>query len=123
MNPIILGAAVGFVIGLAGFIIVQFWLRPIAGYRKIKKEIRALLPALTEEEGFGEETRGALRRLAERLTKAHADHIPGWYRIRLRSVGESPEEACGHLMALANIRTREHARSRVDKLKGSLNIE
>ena len=122
MNPIILGAAVGFFIGLAGFIIVQFWIRPIMGYRKIKAEIQYLLREITEDGGQDEARRTALRKLSAELSKSHSDRIPGWYRIKLRSRGESPPDACGHLMALANTKDPEHIELRVDKLKKSLNI-
>ncbi len=123
MNPIILGAAVGFVIGLAGFIIVQFWIRPIMGYRKIKKKILSLLSEISGGLPKDDQVRLSLRQLSAELSKSHDDLLPSWYRIRLKSRRESPAEACGHLGALANTRSAEHAESRVDKLKRSLNIE
>lgn len=123
MNPIILGAAVGFVIGLAGFIIVQFWIRPIMGYRKIKTKVQSLLSEISEGGVRDEQKRTSLRKLSAELSKSHNDLLPSWYRIRLQSRRESPPEACGHLMALANTKSADHAGSRVDKLKESLNIE
>ena len=122
MNPIILGAAVGFFIGLAGFIIVQFWIRPIMGYRKIIGEIRRLLLEIQAEEVPDEGRRTALRKLSAELSKCHSERIPGWYRVKLLSRGESVPDACGHLMALSNTRNPEHFGLRVDKLRKSLNI-
>ena len=122
MNPIILGAVVGFFIGLAGFIIVQFWIRPIAAYRRIKAEVRRLLLEIDEGGAPDEARRTALRKLSAELSQSHNDRIPGWYRIKLRSRGESPTDASGHLMALANTKNPEHFGMRVDKLRKSLNI-
>ena len=122
MQPIILGAVVGFFIGLAGFIIVRFWIRPIAGYRQIKGKVRDLLREITGEAAPDQAQRAAMRKLSAELSQSHNDRIPGWYRIKLRSRGESPLGACGHLMALANTKNPEHFGMRVDKLKKSLNI-
>ena len=129
MNPLVSGAIAGFVIGLAGFIIVQFWIRPIMGYRKIKKKIASNLLQLKKSAETGcesdlltDEMSEAHRKLSSELSSCYSEILPHWYKILLGSRRENPMEACGHLMTLSNINDYDHATKRMTKLKISLGL-
>ncbi len=129
MNPLVSGAIAGFILGLIGFIIVQFWIRPILGYRKIKGRIASNLRRLeknVQQDGAGnllsDEMKTSCRTLSAALSKSYSETLPGWYKIALGNRREDPMEACGHLMTLSNIREPGHAEKRAAKLKKSLGL-
>ena len=53
MNPIILlVAGLSFFVGMFGYVLIYFWLRPVIGYRKVKHRLIKDLNAITyPEEG------------------------------------------------------------------------
>ena len=113
------GAILGFVIGVFGFIIVKYWIRPVSTYGRLKRRIEKavddhLLLVSEKETGNREKavagSQKQLRKLAQELTDAFHHELPSWYRLRLRSRGEQPPEAVAGLMKLSGSRQIEPAR-------------
>ena len=133
MGAIYAGAIVGFILGLAGFIITRFWVMPIWRYRKIKAATAAnvdnfccLLDNTTAQENSKEQLkaiRKSLRQQAADLASAYNEILPYWYKLLLESRPESPVEASAHLMALSNIHQHNHALNRAQKIKHHLKIK
>ncbi len=127
------GAALGFMIGVFGFIIVRYWIRPVSGYGRLKKRAAeaveghlALLEknsADTQTKKEFKESRQRLRRAASELTDAFHQELPHWYRIRLRARGEDPPEAAGLLMKLSNTRDPVPGRRQGEQLRELLFLQ
>jgi hypothetical protein len=133
MEPIYIVAMISFSIGVFGYIITQFWLRPILRYRKLKRQVASDLTgfAIAETvEGTNKKTDrrtkdrlAAIRRHSDELPSSYSYDLPPWYRLVLQQRGESPVEASKHLMKLLNTRNPEHAKGHVEKIKSCLKIE
>jgi len=133
MEPIYIVAIISFVFGVFGYIITQFWLRPILRYRELKRRVASDLTgyAIAETvEGADKETGrqtkdrlAAIRRYSDELSSSYSYDLPPWYRLVLHQRGESPVEASKHLMKLSNTRNPEHAEKHVEKIKACLKIE
>ena len=133
MEPIYIVAIISFFFGVFGYVITQFWLRPILRYRQLKRQVESDLAgyALTEtNEGTDKkkdrQTRdrlAAIRRHSDELSSSYSYDLPPWYRLVLQRRGESPVEASKQLMKLSNTRNPEHAEGHVGKIRACLKIE
>jgi len=110
----LVGAALGFIVGVFGFIVVRYWIRPVSRYGRLKRRAAEAVErhlAILEKNIDSNQTkkefkesRQRLRRGASELTDAFHQELPHWYRIRLRARGEDPPAAAGILMKLSNTR-------------------
>ncbi|MCF8051210.1 MAG: hypothetical protein K9L59_08250 [Desulfobacterales bacterium] len=127
------GAALGFMIGVFGFIIVRYWIRPVSRYGRLKRRAADAVGghlSLLEENPAGsqakqrfKESRQRLRRTASELTDAFHQELPHWYRIRLRARGENPPEAAGLLMKLSNTRDPVPGRRQGEQIRELLFLQ
>jgi hypothetical protein len=124
------GAVLGFVIGVFGYIIVRYWIRPVSAYGRLKRRIaRAVDEHLLAVEDGGRKSsvtvagsQKELRKLAQELTDAFHHELPSWYRIRLRARGEQPPDAAAGLMKLSGSRQGEPARKRAKDIRELLQL-
>jgi hypothetical protein len=133
MEPIYIVAIISFLLGVFGYIITQFWMRPILRYRKIKHRIASDLKWYLEAQGQEIKDKNAQKQFKAKgeiirgyctvLTDSFSDDLPHWYKLLLESRHESPMDASKHLMALANIRNAEHAQNRLNQITDSLNLQ
>jgi hypothetical protein len=132
MIPLLIAAMISFVAGVIGYIMVRYWIGPILAYAKQKRLIAADLAFFSRAWEQSEDPTGHPKIVAERLASSrrhmsamidiyHQD-LPPWYRIRLQSVGESPDEAAKALMGLNKVHNRDHAAKRLDAIRSKLRI-
>ncbi len=130
MNPLIIVAAISFFVGMFGYVLFVFWLRPVAGYRKVKRRLaRDLNGGEHDADGTSAYSKEALRALkpawkkhAAAVTVVYEERLPDWYKLTLTRRDESPMDAAKHLMALANIKNSQHAAKRIAEIKACLNM-
>ncbi len=131
MNPLIIGALISFFIGMFGYVLVVFWLRPVAGYRNVKRRLAKDLNAgERDKEGKPVYSKEALKALkpvwkqhAAAVTAVYEERLPDWYKLTLKRRGESPMDAAKHLMALANIQNPQHAANRIAEIRACLTVK
>ena len=133
MEPIYIIALISFLLGVFGFIITQFWIRPILRYRKLKHRIASDLKWYLEAQRHEIKDKIAREQIRARgeiirghgtaLTDCFSYDLPPWYKLLLESRHESPIDASKHLLALANIRNSEHGERRLEKITNSLKIK
>ena len=133
MEPIYIVAIISFFFGIFGYVITQFWLRPILRYRQLKRQVASDLAgyAMAETIEGGDKKRGqqtrdrlaAIRQHSDELSSSYSYDLPPWYRLVLQRRGESPVEASKQLMKLSNTRNPEHAEGHVGKIRACLKIE
>jgi hypothetical protein len=125
------GAVLGFLIGVFGFIIVRYWIRPVSAYGRLKRRIAdaverhlalAAGPSQSRQKTDFSESQKRLRKMAQELTDTFHNDLPHWYRIRLRSRGEMPPEAAAGLMQLSGSRQADPARKGAEKVRGLLHL-
>lgn len=123
----LIGALVGFVAGLLGFIIVRFWIFPLTRYAKLKRRLSDILPAFmanlsgdTSHDPDAGTGKKAIRQLAADISDSFNHDLPQWYRILLKSRGEAPDMAAAALLKLANTRVPEHAARQVEWIRRHL---
>lgn len=124
MKQYLVPMAISFVAGSFGYILIQFWLRPVLKYRGVKRKIDSALNAY--ENGRVEDNREAvvadLRRLADELNTVYSGHLPDWYQLMLKQRDENPPEAAKHLLGLAGVQHLSHAKKRLLKIKSALKL-
>jgi hypothetical protein len=129
----LVGAVLGFIAGVFGFIIVRYWIRPVSRYGRLKCQVADAVDryiAIVEKgtadgqakKGIKESQR-QLRKLASELTDAFHHELPSWYRIRLRARAEDPPETAGLLMKLSGTRDAVLARKRQEEVRGRLHLQ
>jgi hypothetical protein len=118
-NPIVWAAGLSFCIGAFGYVLFGRMLWPLWRYRRIKGRIQRVLDTVG---GEMTQQRIALRECAGALTVCHNDRLPYWYRLVLQNRGESPLEAAGHLMTLANVKRPQDAKRRMDAVRRALGL-
>jgi hypothetical protein len=135
MDPVIYAIAlVSFLAGSFGYVFVRFVLFPMVRYRRIRKQIAAVLDPIgqkddSERESVAHESKKGqhakkLRQLSTDLSDCFTDQLPHWYKLYLTGRrGHSPAEASKYLMALANTRERAHAVRQVKKIVHHLGIQ
>ena len=129
-EPMLLGAAASFLAGSFGYILFQFWLRPMLNYRRIKHRVAKCLGGTAVSGSHGSRTvvdavdrPEAIRRLAAELSACHDEKLPDWYRMLLKRRGESPLEAAARMMKLANTRDPEHIARQVAGIRELLKLD
>ena len=126
----LVGAILGFVIGVFGFIIVRYWIRPVSTYGRLKRRIANAVDEhlLLVDEGATDRKKAVagsqkqLRKLAQELTDTFHHELPYWYRIRLRAREEQPPEAAAGLMKLSGSRQIEPARKGAENIRELLHL-
>ena len=126
MTKFMVPMAISFIAGSFGYILIQFWLRPVLKYRRIKKQIDTALTAFAngrEQAGGDRKVAAAdLRRLANQLNTTFGSHLPDWYQLMLKQRDENPPEAVTDIMRLAGTRNPAHAQKRADRIKRTLKL-
>jgi hypothetical protein len=129
-----IAAAASFLAGSFGYILFQFWLRPMLRYRAIKRRVaRALAGRPAGEpgaDGSAAETgstkttagRESLRQLAAALSACYSEQLPDWYQLLLKRRNELPLDAAAYLMKLSGTRHSGHAERQVEAIRRSLNL-
>ena len=132
MEPIYVVVIISFFSGALGYMIVQFWIRPILGYHKIKHKIGLTIKYYNkskDNEDIGEKIKlqmkewtKANRQNSVELSASYNENLPNWYKMLLNSRGESPIDASKHLMILSNTRNYGHMEKHIEKIKNYLKI-
>ena len=133
MEPIYFVAIISFVSGSLGYIIIQFWIRPILGYQKIKNKVALTIKCYYESkdnEDIGEKIKLQMKEWAKanrqnsvELSASYNANLPNWYKMLLDSRGESPIDASKHLMILSNTRNYDHMEKHMKEIKNYLKIK
>ena len=133
MEPIYFVAIISFVLGSLGYIIIQFWIRPILGYRKIKNKVALTIKYYynsKNNEDIGEKIKSQIKEWNKankensvELSASYNENLPNWYKMLLDSRGESPIDASKHLMTLSNIRNYDHMEKHMKEIKNYLKIK
>jgi hypothetical protein len=132
MGAVYWGAITGFILGTFGYTMVKFVIRPIFKYKKIKKQIvtnlktylnnvynERELPVVDEREKVSAR---ALRESSSELNSCYDYTLPNWYKLLIKSRGESPDDASKHLMLLSSTRDYKHAQARTEKIRQTLGL-
>ena len=133
MEPIYVVAIISFISGSFGYIILQFWLRPILGYRKIKHKVALAIKYYYKsknDKDIGEKIKSQMKEWSKanrqnsvELSASYNENLPNWYKMLLDSRGESPIDASKHLMILSNTSNYDHAEKHIEKIKNYLKIK
>jgi hypothetical protein len=133
MEPIYFVAIISFISGSFGYIILQFWIRPILGYRKIKNKVALTIKYYyksKDDKDIGEKIKSQMKEWSKanrqnsvELSASYNENLPNWYKMLLDSRGESPIDASRHLMVLSNIRNYDHAEKHIEGIKKYLKIK
>ena len=133
MEPLHIIAVISFLSGALGYIIVQFWIRPILRYRKIKHRIASELTrffdvepsevAVDSDREQTAEPRASIRKYSIGLTDCFNYDLPRWYRMVLKQRGENPIEASQYLMKLSNTHEGASAARQVEAVRDHLRIK
>lgn len=118
--------------GILGYLIANFWMRPILRYRDVKHQVLSDLifyASAINADGMNEKIKDrvsqrmeANKRHSSDLTACYID-MPVWYKWFLKKLKESPELAATQLMGLSNTSDHETADKRINKIKEHLRIE
>ena len=130
MNPMLFAAAISFIIGMLGYIIARFWVRPIGHYNRQKSSLKSELEHFetllnrydqqTWKKSSAKNRLQSARKAASRMVDVYTSELPYWYKLVLGRRGESPLNATAPILALANIRHPEHARIRLQQVRKAL---
>ena len=133
MEPIYFVAIISFVLGSLGYIILQFWIRPILGYRKIKNKVALTVRDYYKSKNnkdIGEKIKSQMKEWSKanrqnsvELSANYNGNLPNWYKMLLDSRGESPIDASKHLMILSNTSNCDHAEKHMKEIKNYLKIK
>ena len=132
MKPIYFVAIISFVSGFLGYIIVQLWIRPILGYQRIKNKVALTIRDYNKfrnNEDVGEKINSQKdwvkvnRQNSVELSESYNGNLPVWYKILLKSRGESPIDASKHLMTLSNTHNYDHMEKHIEGIKNYLKIK
>lgn len=132
MNLMHFAATFSFLVGVLGYIIARFWLRPIGQYKKQKHSLKNKLDLFeglldrydiqTWKETTALDLLQSVRKAATVMTEVYTMELPYWYKLVLGRRGEAPIEAAAPILALSNIRHPEHARIRLQQVRKALQI-
>jgi len=124
-GPMGIAAILSFIIGSFGYVIAAMWVRPLLKYRLIKARIRSLLneaESLKSDPAMAGFPGREIRKTAAKLSECHKNTLPQWYQLMLSNRSESPDDAVADLMALANMKDRQHALKRMARVRTALRI-
>ena len=133
-SSLLIAAGASFVIGLLGYIVVRFWIKPIVRYtstkRKLNHELTRYLANMSETAGSEKkkaQNRGKpalrnARKYTMNLVSYYGEEIPYCNRLLLDSRGESPTEALGLLTNLSKIRDQEQIKNRIDRARKKMGL-
>ena len=122
-SPTGIAAILSFIIGSFGYVIARMWVRPLLKYRRIKARVRSLMD---ETENLKNDATAVdfpgrkAKEIAATLSDCYNNTLPQWYQLMLSNRDESPENAVAELMALANIKERQHALKRISNVRACL---
>ena len=129
-GPLLLAVGASFLAGSFGYVLFQFWLKPLLKYRRAKHRVLKTLDRLDfrEVDGTSGSTgpidtkarRENIRQLAAALSACYSEELPDWFQLLLERRGESPLEAAAFLMKLANTRDSGHAARQAQNIRKSL---
>ncbi len=133
MESIYVVAIISFVAGAFGYIIIQFWIRPISGYWKIKNKVALTIKYYSKSKDNNfidkkiksqmKEWNKANRQNSVELSASYNENLPNWYKMLLDSRGESPIDASKHLMILSNTSNYDHMEKHIEEIKNYLKIK
>jgi len=124
-SPVGIAAIFSFFIGSFGYVIARMWVQPLLRYRLLKSRVRALIDAvesLPDDAGTTALTGKEIRKTAAKLADCYNKTLPQWYQLMLSNRNESPDTAVADLMALANVKNRQHAPKRIANVRRALKI-
>lgn len=124
-SPIGIAAILSFFIGSFGYVIIKMWIQPLMRYRLLKAKVGALMNTAENLSGEGRPAAFPaedIRRTAAKLADCHSNTLPQWYQLMLANRNESPDSAVADLMALANVKDRQHAPKRIAKVRAALRL-
>lgn len=126
MEPIYIYALSCFLLGAFGYVIYQFWMRPLLKYRRLKKNASTAIASYldtingsSEEMPDNDATKNKIkiiRKLSDELDTCFHEDLPQWYRLLLKRREESPVDAAKHMMVLSSTRNYSHARNRAVRI-------
>ncbi len=132
MESVYWGALTGFILGSFGFTMVKFVIKPILKYKRLKRKIISHLKTyLNNIHGENDDpvvkdvidgSARALRESSSELNDSYEYILPNWYKVLLKSRGESPPDASKHLMLLSSTLEYKHAQNRTEKIKQTLGL-
>lgn len=125
MDSIYWALILSFIAGAMGYIIVRFWLIPIARYRQAKKALIASLKRCARKlagDGVkdhknlpGKKLLRELRQLNTRLIEVHELELPYWFRLLLMTRNESPSAASEAIERMENLSGATELRQCLDE--------
>jgi len=121
-EAMMLGVAASFLAGSFGYILFQFWLRPMLRYRRIKRRIVSALTDLSHRPAAPAGRPEDLRRLAADLNACYSEQLPDWYQLLLKKRSEDPLKAAAGLMKLAGTRQPGHVDGHLKSVRRSFNL-
>lgn len=129
MELIYAAAFVSFVLGATSYIIIRFWALPIYRYRKRKQAVAANLSRYQATRGGKgsddvplEDLSATLRKQAAQLSDSFDLEVPHWYRMLLKSRGESPVDAARLLTKMSNTKNADHIEKQMGHIKDALKL-
>ena len=137
-SSLLIAAGASFVVGMTGYIIIRFWIKPIARYtttrRRLNRELTRFLSKINKTTGFKKDEKLKAQKLSNptlrnarqytmTLVSCYNDEIPYWYRLFLDSRGESPADALGLITNLTKIRDPKQIKDRIDRARKKLGFD
>lgn len=124
-SPVGIAAILSFFISSFGYVLFKMWLQPLMRYRLLKTRIGSLLDT-TENLPTDDEPAALpakeIRKTAAKLADCYNKTLPQWYQLMLSNRDETPESAVADLMALANVKNRQHAPKRIANIREALRL-
>ena len=124
-SPVGIAAILSFFIGSFCYVIARMWVQPLLRYRLLKSRVSTLMntaESLSEESGTTALPAKEIRKTAAKLADCYNKTLPQWYQLMLSNRNESPDTAVADLMALANVKDRQHAPKRIANVRRALRI-
>lgn len=132
MTPTFAAIVISFLSGMCGYIIAFMWIRPIAKYLKLKREIRNYIKPFwidysnsSEEPPLPDKIKGWEERnnqFAIALKACFTRELPNWYRMSLAHKKEKPIEAADLLTDMAETKKLDLTQKRALKVKELLRL-
>ncbi len=119
-TPMGIASIIGFVVGSFGYVVGMMIIRPVFRYRRLKKAVEKALDDIDGNNGVPEGE--PLRRVASALSTCYTEVLPIWYKTALHGRKESPLDAVGHLMTLADTKNPVHAQKRILAIRNALQM-